>query len=189
MFRSLLILSVIALTSSLRGEEQTLFDGKSLEGWTVTDCKTEIRDGALLLTSGNGLVRSNEKYADFKLSWECKNVSEKNYDSGVYFRFDTPFPKGRPWPSQYQVNLKQGQEGNVQGVKGAESKDLFKAGEWNSFKLTVKGDAAELEMNGKPAWKGTGLKTKDGYIGLQCETPGGGQFWFRNVKIEKLSAK
>lgn len=182
-------LCIVGIVAACLAADKAIFDGKSLDGWTVTGCKVEVHDGALLLKEGNGLVRTNEKYADFVLSWECKNVQAKDYDSGVYFRFDLPFPKGRAWPSKYQVNLKQGQEGNVQGVKGAESKGLFQPGEWNRFQLTVRGKHAELEINGKPAWKGDGVEVANGYIGLQCETPAGGQFWFRNLRIATLDTK
>jgi hypothetical protein len=165
-------------------DAKPLFDGKTLDGWEVTDCKVEVQDGAMLLKEGNGLVRTKEKYGDFVLTWECKPLASDNWDAGVFFRWDLPLPKGRPWPARYQVNLKKDLEGNVQGIKGAESKGLFKAGDWNRFKLTVSGTKAELEINGKPAWKADGLKTPDGYIGLQCETPIGGQFLFRNITIE-----
>ena len=72
-------------------------------------------------------------------------------------------------------------------MKGAKSgKDLVKPGDWNQFKLTVKGEKAELEINGKPAWKGEGLQgPKEGFIALQAEVPGGGQFRFRNIYITK----
>jgi hypothetical protein len=161
---------VIVFVAHARAQvAKPLFDGKSLDGWVVTDCKVEIQDGALLLKEGNGLVRTKEKYGDFTLAWECKPLADDNWDAGVYFRWDLPLPKGRPWPSRYQVNLKKGQEGNIQDL--------------NAFKLTVSGTKAELEINGKPAWKADGLKTSEGYIGLQCETPSGGQFLFRNITI------
>ena len=80
---------------------------------------------------------------------------------------------------------RQGDEGNVGGVKGAKpGSALVKPGEWNQFKLTVQGEKVELEINGQPAWKGEGLQgVKEGFIALQAEVPGGGQFRFRNIFI------
>jgi hypothetical protein len=78
-------------------------------------------------------------------------------------------------------------EGNVGGLKGAESKGLLKDHEWNSFKLTVRGTKAELDINGKPAWKADGLEgPEEGFIGIQAEVPGGGQHRFRNIYITEL---
>ena len=110
---------------------------------------------------------------------------ESNYDSGIYIRADLP-EAGKPWPARYQVNLKQGGEGNLLGVDGATSSGLIKAGQWNHFKLSVIGDTAELEINGQKAWKSSGLKNRDGYIGLQSEVDGGGVFEFRNIELTDL---
>jgi len=96
-------------------------------------------------------------------------------------------PENRPWPDRYQVNLQQGREGNVGNLKGAKSEDLAKAGQWNHFKLTVQGTKASLEINGKPAWKTDGLEgPEEGFIALQAEVPGGGQYRFRNIYLTEL---
>ena len=115
-----------------------------------------------------------------EIDW--KALKPKDYDSGIYFRYTkVPRPK-RPWPLRYQANMLEGQEGNVDGIEGAVSKGLIKKG-WNKFKLTVIGGKAELEINGKPAWKADGIEDPKGYIGLQAEVPKGGQFMFRNIRI------
>jgi hypothetical protein len=188
-FFIVLIVTVLSMASTATAAEpefKPLFDGKTLEGWTVTDCKATAADGVLLLAEGNGMVRSNAKYADFVLEWESQPVKVAAYDSGVFFRFDLPYPKGRNWPARYQVNLKQGEEGNVKDLKGAASMGLVKPGEWTRYQLTVKGTQAALAINGKPAWKADGVKAKDGYIGLQAEIPAGGQYRFRNLRIAEI---
>jgi hypothetical protein len=120
------------------------------------------------------------------MEYEWKSLKEKDWDSGVYFRYDS-IPDGQIWPPRYQANLRQGDEGNVGFLKGATSRGLFKSGEWNSFKLTVIGTTAAMEINGKPAWKADGLEgPKKGFVGLQCEVPGGGQCLFRNIYITEL---
>ena len=162
-----------------------LFNGKDLSHWDVLGCEAVIEDGALLIKAGNGLVQSKDQYADFVLDLEYKELKADNWDSGVYFRY-TSVPKGRPWPARYQTNLRKGMEGNVAELKGASSKGLTKDGDWNHFVLTVKGTTAALELNGKPAWKADGVAEPKGFISLQAEVPGGGQFLFRNVRIKPL---
>jgi hypothetical protein len=76
-------------------------------------------------------------------------------------------------------------EGNVD-LQGATSTGLVKPGEWNHFKLTVVGTKAEMVINGQPAWKADGLEVPEGYISLQAEVPGGGEFLFRNIRITEL---
>ncbi len=80
-------------------------------------------------------------------------------------------------------------EGNVQPLEDARSEGMTKPGEWNHFKLTVVGTTAALAINGKPAWKADGVKVPSGYIAIQAEVPGGGQFLFRNIQITELDAK
>ncbi len=166
----------------------SLFNGRDLDGWQVTACDATVEDGLLVLKAGDGLVRSNERHGDFVLELDWRARRAANYDAGIYIRADSP-PEGKPWPTRYQVNLKQGDEGNIGPLKGAKSSGLIKSGEWNHFKLTVVGATAELEINGKPAWKATGLENADGYIGLQSEVDGGGQFEFRNIEITDLDYK
>ncbi len=160
----------------------SLFDGKTLKGWKVIGCEAEVKDGAILVKAGNGVVRTEKTYRDYTLEVEWKALKPDAWDSGIYIRSTDP-PAGAPWPKTYQVNLRKGMEGNVDELKDAHSTGLIKAGEWNRFKLTVAGTAARLEINGKPAWKADGLKTPEGFIALQAEIPGGGQFLFRNIRI------
>lgn len=197
-FHSMVILAVVALVTSCAGlkkdkdstapkaERVALFDGKTLNGWTVLKCEATVDDGDILLVAGNGLVQTQDKYGDFVLEFEWKALRQDRWDSGVYFRYDS-VPEGQPWPERHQVNLLRGQEGNVTSLEGARSEGLTKAGQWNAFKLTVRGTKASLFINGVPAWQADGLTgPATGYIALQAEVPGGGQYRFRNIYLTRL---
>lgn len=163
-----------------------MFDGKTLAGWKLVTCEAEVQDGSIFLKAGNGLVQTEKVYTDYVLEFEWKPLKAEKWDSGVYFRYLT-LPAGkRPWPQRYQVNLRQGEEGNLVGFKNAQSKGLFRDREWNKLKLTVRGSSASLEVNGKPAWSVDGLEELKGYIALQAEVPGGGQHLFRNIYVTEL---
>jgi hypothetical protein len=178
------LLWAIGLVATAK-EPVELFNGKDFRGWKVLGCEAEVRDGAILLKAGNGMVQTERQYGDFLLELDWKNLKADHFDSGVFFRY-TSIPAKRPWPLSYQSNLRQGDEGNVAGLPGAKSIGLTKPGEWNHFKLTVRGTTAALELNGKPAWKADGLQVPRGYIGLQSEVPGGGQYLFRNIRLTEL---
>ncbi len=167
------------------GCTMSLFNGENLDGWVVTGCKAGIEDGLLVLQAGDGFVRTEQDYGDFvlELDWRARKPSE--WDSGVYFRAELP-PEGKPWPARYQVNLQQHKEGNVNGLAGAESQGLAKPGEWNHFRLAVAGSQAELSINGRLAWKVSGVEPRRGFIGLQSEVDKGGEFEFRNLRITEL---
>ena len=171
--------------SEKKSDEWTdMFCCKDLGCWDVLKCEVEFNDGVLLLKGGNGLVQTKKQYANFVFHFECKALNEEMWDSGVYFRY-TSVPEGRPWPRRYQVNMRKGMEGNVGGIEKATSTGLFKPKEWNSFELTVDGTEIALKINDKPAWKADGIEDPKGFIALQAEIPGGGQFLFRNVKIKE----
>ncbi len=189
LFYSLIIATALLTSCSVfesADKRIPLFDGKTLDGWTVIKCEAKIDDGDILLVAGNGLVQTEKKYGDFILDFEWKALRDDKWDSGVYFRYDS-VPENRPWPDRYQVNLQQSREGNVGNLQGANSEGLAMAGQWNKFKLTVRGTKASLQINGKPAWEADGLEGPEkGFIALQAEVPGGGQYRFRNIYLTEL---
>ncbi len=177
----------VARGQQCAGVSRSLFNGKDLDGWQVSNCQAEVEDGLIVLKSGEGLVRTNDEFADFVLELEWRARKAADWDSGVFFRAAPPAP-GRPWPAKYQVNLHQGKEGNVGGLPGAESKGLVRDGQWNRFRLAVFGDQAALEINGKPAWRAGGITPESGFIGLQAEVTQGGQFEFRGIRIQTFAS-
>jgi len=183
----LVVVSLLSLGwAPPKNEATVLFDGKSLTNWSVIGCEVEVKDGAILLKAGNGLVQSKRQYGDCVFDFEWKAVRDASWDSGIYFRYQT-VPKGKPWPNKYQVNLRQGMEGNLGGFREAINKLPVKAHEWNRFTITMVGSTVELQVNGKRAWKVDGVREPKGFIALQAEVPGGGQFLFRNIRVTERS--
>lgn len=186
----LLIVSVsqVNVAAEPAGVRISLFNGKDLDGWHVTNCEAGVEDGLLVARAGDGFIRTDHQYKDFVLQWSSRPRKTEKWDSGVYFRCDLPQGK-RPWPQRYQINLLQDQEGNGVGLPKAVSKGLVTPGEFTQYKLTVVGEHAEMEINGKPAWKSDGIKSPQGYIGLQIEAPNGGQFEFKDIYVTELNAR
>jgi len=167
------------------GVRQTLFDGRSLDGWVLeNDAEVEIVDGHLLLKAGNGWLRSGQQYRDFELELEWKALQAHEYDAGIYIRFAGT---GKPFPKPaYQVNLLEGKEGHIGTLPGASFQGLIKPGDWNRFVIRVVGDTVALTVNGSLAYKVGGLKESQGYVGFKIEVPKGGQFLIRNVTLTEL---
>jgi hypothetical protein len=180
------LLASCSLFDGIGDKRVALFDGETLDGWTILKCEATVDDGTILIQEGNGLIQTEQQYGDFILEFEWKMLRDDKWDSGVYFRYDS-VPEGRPWPARYQVNLRQGMEGNVGALEEARSEGLVKIGQWNNFKLTVNGTTASLVMNGTPAWTADGLAGPEkGFIALQAEVPGGGRHRFRNIYLTEL---
>ncbi len=163
-----------------------LFDGESLDGWTAENgCTATANDGLLLLESGNGWLRTDHTYTDFRLELEWKALQAEAYDAGIYIRAQ---PEGSPFPKQaYQINLLQGQEGSIPRMPTAVNPvAVDPQGEWNRFEITVVGETVELVVNGKPAYSSGGLTLSRGHIGIQIEVPKGGQFLMRNLRVTEF---
>lgn len=167
------------------GYQSSLFDGKSLHGWTAeNEAVVEVQDGELLLKAGDGWLRSDHTYADFQLHVEWKALKADQYDAGIYLRASR---EGKPFPKRgYQINLKQGQEGTLIRVNGGKVSGLIKQGEWNTFDITARGKQATLDINGKRAYQVEGLEIPRGYVGIQVEVPLGGQFLMRNLRVTEF---
>ncbi len=183
-----LVVACAVSICAVAAEPVALFDGRTLDGWDVIACEAVVQDGAILLKSGNGLVQTKKKYRDFVLEYEWKALKDDRWDSGVYFRYDV-VPEGRPWPRRYQVNLRKGMEGDLDGFPAGKNAVAIKAGDWNRFVLTVRGATAALKVNDQSAWQVDGLEVRDSHLALQAEVPGGGQFLFRNIRLTELDAR
>ena len=180
----------LALTGPLLADDPAgvrlpLFNGTNLDGWHVSGCQAGVQDGLLVVQEGNGWLRTDHEYADFVLELSCRARKSEQWDSGIYLRAAIP-AAGKPWPDKYQVNLKQGDEGNVGPLPKARSTGLIRPGDWNHFKITVIGSTASLEINGHKAWEADGIEAPEGYIGIQCEVPGGGQFEFKDIFVTEI---
>jgi hypothetical protein len=199
---SLVVLILLALLGpeAVRGDEGlsaeekeagfvSLFNGKDFSGWRFSGGKEDgaseapnwkVKDGVISLSGGGSPHLGTEReYADFELRLEWRALRDK-YNSGVYIR------SGRKIGAN-QINLAKGGEGGFIGgtAKGAKVvPDLQKpAGEWNAWRILVRGDHVTFWCNGKLAWEATGLKPEKGYIGLQAE---GAPMEFRHLRIREI---
>jgi hypothetical protein len=165
------------------GATTSLFDGATLAGWTVeNDCRATAKDGVLLLEAGDGWLRSDLTYSDFRLHVEWRALQKEKYDAGIYVRTEAG---GKPFPKNgFQVNLLEGKEGNIGNLPGATSTGLVKPqGEWNAFDIECVGERVTVDINGRRAYSVEGLKRASGFLGIQIEVPKGGQFELRNLRV------
>jgi len=191
MFRVSLVVCVL-ISSSATAEDfsYSLFDGETLNGWTIeNDATAEVTsEGTLKFLSGNGWLRTHHQFQDFRLQLEWRTLQPTKYDAGIFFRAAN---HGKPFPKPaYQVNLLEGQEGTLIGLKDGQCRGMAKpAGEWNSFDLTVRGDRASLMFNDQLAYDLNGVEVRPGFLGLQIEVPLGGQFEFRHIRVTEYDSQ
>ena len=193
-------------------EWTSIFDGKSLEGWSTTGNPEgwTVEDECIVCSvQGGKYLYTQDQYENFVLSVDFK-IAEKT-NSGIFFRWsdlNDPVHTG----IEIQIFDSYGQEvadthtcGAIYDMVAPSSNPSKPAGEWNNILITSVPNHISVEKNGVQIaemdveqWEESGKNAdgsknkfkyawKDmpqkGYIGLQDH---GGKVWFRNIKIQQL---
>lgn len=210
------VAATVVLSVSATADDAAVFNGKDLSGWFVQPENPAVwrvikdrKSGEAMIARqpGGSYLWTKEKYGDFVLEMEYK-VSE-GCNSGVFFRTDPNNPVQGGF--EIQVFDSHGQEptthntGAFYDAKAADSMPEKPAGQWNSFKLEVKGanvvvtingtkvqdlsvddwDTAQKNPDGSKNKFKTALKDlpRTGHIGFQDH---GHNVWFRKIRITRL---
>tara|TARA_R110002096_G_scaffold51516_9_gene134732 strand:+ start:2614 stop:3924 length:1311 start_codon:yes stop_codon:yes gene_type:complete len=183
----------------------SLFDGRTLAGWTTTGGRYDgtavwlVEDGAITgrrdAHGGGGLIYTRKSYADFELELDAR-VSYP-FDSGIFLRM-TPDAKG----SQITIDNRPG--GEIGGIysdgfywHNPSGMERYRQGEWNHFRVRCTGDPMHVEawMNGEPLVDyiypaDTPGFAPEGLIGLQvhgaADAAPDSSAQFKNITVREL---
>jgi hypothetical protein len=168
------------------GEPQSIFNGKDLTGWHALGKNQWVVENGVLKSpqSGANLV-TDKAYTDFKLHIEFRIPEGSN--SGVYLR------------GRYEIQVEDGDtthpaSGRLGGIYGflAPSEDAGKkAGEWQSYDVTLVGRMVTVVLNGItiicnreiPGITGGALDSKEGDPGPLQIQGDHGPIEYRNITI------
>ena len=160
----------------------TLFDGKSLDGWTpIGNANWKLAEGAVQADMGSGFLVSKQSYGDFELRAEIWVNDEAN--SGVFIRASDP--KMISAMNSYEVNIYDKRPdpayrtGAIVDIAKPMSMENA-ANKWNTLVITAKGPRLTVNLNGKPMVDVQDTKYARGPIALQY---GAGVVKFRKVEI------
>ena len=177
--------------------QESLFNGKNLDGWTVHGTELwYVEDGLLVCESGPdkayGYLSTDKYYDDFELTLEFKQ--EANGNSGVFIRSTVEGTKVSGW--QVEVAPPGSDTGGVYEsygrgwlIKPDKSKDIaLKMGEWNEMKIRVVGDKITTWLNGTPMIELEDEKIGNGKgsVALQIHDGGGIKVRWRNLMLTSL---
>ena len=136
----------------------TLFDGKSLDGWTKTgDPNITLADGVVQADKGNGHLVWKDQYGDFELRAEIWINADAN--SGIFVRFPN---KEKPSSKEgYEFNIFDARPDPSYGtgaiVDTAKAATIVKAGgKWTVMEITCKGSSFRSSLTARrPSTKPT----------------------------------
>lgn len=208
----LLALAAVAAVcaQTVEPEFQSLFDGKSLNGWFIMNKQGPgfiVENGLLVCPPDGGQKLMTEKeYSDFVFRFEFKLQPDSNNGIGIRAPreghtstqgieiqiLDQSGPKYGPMklrPEQYH--------GSVYDVIPARTGYLKKPGEWNQQEITANGRRIIIRLNGatildanldmvqepETLKKHPGLARKSGHVALLGH---GTRVEFRNLRIREL---
>jgi hypothetical protein len=176
----------------------SLFDGKTLDGWTVRggQAKYTVDDGMIVGTtaqSGPNTFLCRGPYGDFEL--ELDVLCDKPLNSGVQIRShvyekDTPLESD---PSKvrkagevygYQCEIAEASRGTAGNfwdearrtrwlddfANKPEARAAYKDGEWNHYRIVARGKRIRSWVNGVPCADFEDDRDASGFIGLQVHT-------------------
>lgn len=178
---------------------KSLFDGKTLAGWKVTDFagrgEVEVKDGQLILGSGSmtGVTWTNElPRMDYEISLDAMRVEGSDFFCGL------TFPVGKD-PCSLIIG---GWGGGVVGLSSLDGQDAannettryvtFKNGQWYHIRLQVTPKSIQAWIDSDNVIDvATGEKTLSIRLEMEESKPLGIATWstaaaLRNIKIRRL---
>lgn len=194
----------------------SLFDGKTLAGWTQIggEAKYQVRDesivGITVHNTPNSFLTTDKMYGDFIMELEYKVDSSMN--SGIQIRSNSfPYyrdgrvhgyqieidPSDRAWSAGIYDESRRGWLNTM--TENPAAQKAFKQNEWNHYRIEAIGDTLKTWINGVPASYLIDGKTASGFIALQvhsihADKNDGTEIIWRNINIlteelEKYSRK
>lgn len=166
---------------------KSIFNGKDLKGWHVSRTTHQgttpnfyVEHGVLIVTQQpygqGGVLLTNKKYKNFELYIEVKidsftngGIFIRSTESGVAYQIELD-EMAKSTGSLYGERM-----GVSQSMKAEKLSEVWKKGDWNSFRLRMTGDIPHLTLwiNGVEMWDVTQPKNDfineatEGMIGLQ----------------------
>lgn len=205
MIRFLFLMSLLLAAAPVAAAEdgfESLFDGRSLDGWEGDTKIFRVVDGAIVGGTLDARIARNEflctkrDFADFEIRLKFKLLG-KGANAGVQFR-------SRRIPNHhevkgYQADLGDGWWGSLYdesrrnkvliGADPAVVKKALKRDDWNDYAVRCQGPRIQIWLNGQQTVDYTEPDDRierDGLIGLQIHGGGPSEAWYKDLRIKKL---
>lgn len=202
---AVMTLGLVAVSACLIAAEEegfvSLFDGKTLKGWTGSTDGYVVEDGAIVCKPNGRNLYTEKEYSNFVLRFEYKTTPGANNGIGIR----TP-KEGDPAFTGIEVqvlddtadeykNLQEYQyHGSVYGVIAAKRGHQKPVGEWNTQEISCDGKHFKVTLNGVVIVDGKAEKAIDGreHPGLSRDKGfiafcgHGAHVEFRNIRVKEL---
>jgi hypothetical protein len=180
-----------AKSKEVPGAWITLFDGRSLSGWTPEQgAKWRVSGGILIGDAGeDGWLRSSRQFTNFLLHIEYRDSPKGN--SGVFLRTtkesNLSDPSNPAGSYELQINNEDDKwaTGSIENYIQRLVNVNPAPNQWHSYDVEVRGDHLVATLDGTKVLDGRDQKFKAGYIGLQHHKDN--KIEFRNIRVKPLA--
>jgi hypothetical protein len=204
---------ILAAATSIQAQNgyTNLFDGKTVNGWKriVGSGEYTVENNMIVGTtvagSPNTFLATNKEYSDFILEFDAK-VDDTASNSGVQIRshFNADEinnnnkgrvygyqveedPSSRAWSGGIYEEARRGWLYPV--TLNPQAQNLFKAGEWNHYKIEAIGNTIKTWINNKPVAYLIDNGSSKGFIALQVHavtdaSMAGKKMYWKDIKIK-----
>jgi hypothetical protein len=194
----LLLLGACATPEPLAPQAQLLFNGRDLSGWReIGDARWDVDGGELVGSIGGGsqsFLATTADYSDFVLELELRNELPGN--SGIQVRSHQN-EKGRVYGYQIEIDpserawsgglYDEGRRGWLANLESRpEARAAFRKGEWNRYRIELRGERIRTWVNDVPAVDTTDDVDRSGFIALQVHSGNNTRIRFRNLRLTPL---
>ena len=195
-----LCLLILCLAAQADDGWTSLFDGKTLKGWTPRGGGVwSVDDGAIVGVTGTGeygWLCSEKAYGDFVLEYEAKLESTGNSGVQVRSRIDAKdlmvgyqFDLDRTRPSTGRL-YDEARRKLLQDVPlRPEARGALKADDWNKVRLECLGDRLRSWVNGTAIVDYRDPVDLSGIVALQVHSGKDARIRWRNVRIKDLGIR
>ena len=207
LFKPFYAIAISLISCSFAQEQITLFDGKTLNGWSIKSEDKQfwsVKDGAIVAhNNGKNIPRSSYLYTEKQyqnFEFRCKfrlTGDEKTgvINSGIQFR-----TQNKNWkPVGYQADIGGPtwwggiyEEGGRRQLASADMDKVLpviKNNDWNDYRIRVNGPVIELFINGQETVDYLELvpsTPRKGHFALQLHKGGAAQVEFKDITLTKL---
>ena len=177
---------------------QSLFDGKTLNGWEGDSRLWKVVDGVIVgstegvtLDKNTFLVYTKQEFSDFILK---ADVKLRNHNSGIQFRseqlpeyvmrgYQADMAENNWWGGVYEEKGTRGVM--VNGWKG-KAETVVRNGDWNEVEIRCEGPKIQILINGLLTAELNDDVKLSGLIGFQLHRGPPMMASFRNIRIKPL---
>jgi hypothetical protein len=209
LFAGVLVSSAVSYGAN--DEWVTLYDGKSLRGWSRVNGSAayESRDGAIVgttqLNSPNSFLATDKKYRDFVLEFEVRqdggpansgvqirSAIDPAYNDGRVFGYQVDIdPSARDWSGTLYDEQRRGWL--YPGPLNPNARGVYRMGAWNRFRIEAVGTTIRTWVNGTPIAHVIDDVSSEGFIALQIHSidrpdEAGRTTAWRNIRIREATS-